>query len=252
MTDVEVAVARLAPRTPLDQGALARAHARVMTSTELVEPGRAATRLRLALLPLPTRITSRQRWWSAAGLAAVAATVMLVVPAVTSTPATAVWAARPSVPSATVAATKVAWCTSDLPPGHTPATTLAEQRGQMILVVAASDTQTRLCFSGVDDDGGISLTSPQVGANPLAEAVDITLAGGANDRELGAWSAAAGRVAADVTTVIVDHAGETPVTATVLDGYWAAWWLGEVSGDISVTAYDASGAVIGSASRPAE
>lgn len=242
MTITELVTA-LAPQPPLDPDALARARARVFAqaspvATEPWHPRERWLRRRSAM-------TVSQRWW-AAGIA-VAATVgtVLAVPLLAASPATASWAAKPTALTPGETAAQAALCETDLPAGLSPESTLTERRGSAVLVLLASSSWTRLCINDAHANGMIAGTRvDQPAANP-DQAVDLTVYVGTWSPELGAWAAAAGRVSPKVSRVTVSIPGQVEVMATVHDGYWAAWWPGEPEEGATITAYSASGILLG-------
>ncbi|MEO8469325.1 MAG: hypothetical protein ABI573_06620 [Chloroflexota bacterium] len=151
------------------------------------------------------------------------------------------WSAIPLPPDAGLTAQVVSGQSACKDPNGGPIRVLLQDRRTALtaaFLVSGKDLFGS-CF--VTAQGGSSGGSGPL-PDPMTAALSIDDSGFGNvaagtARELG------GRVAAGVTRVVVELKDGRMVTASVVGGYWLAWWPNDVAAS-AVTAFDAAGAEI--------
>ena len=73
--------------------------------------------------------------------------------------------------------------------------------------------------------GAIAYDGPALVLAP--NTAEVTSSGGSGDSTGSTWSSI-GRVGSDVASVVINTIEQGPVTATIHDGYFAAWWPGPI------------------------
>jgi hypothetical protein len=71
----------------------------------------------------------------------------------------------------------------------------------------------------------VDLGSLRLAENGLLNLAKVTESGGTSDNT-GTTYSSVGRIGSDVASVVINTIQQGPVTATVHDGYFAAWWPG--------------------------
>lgn len=188
--------------------------------------------------PLP-----RRRWLLAAG-ALVAGAVLVPTGHGGSGAAFASWTPVPAALPAVEAAAAQAECLAAGPdPAGTVTAAVSERRGDYAFTLVATDRAVGSCLlldatptgpDGQQEQGAISWgPADQL---PLPSALGITVQRGATySSAAGSYTSAAGRVGADVVAVQIAPAGEQSVQASVADGFFIAWWPGELNDHLAVT-----------------
>jgi len=206
-------------------------------------------------LPVRTGLARRpRRRWVVAFVGLVAVGALVVAPGVIAgNTAYASWTAtaQPITPAETAAAGKK--CTAQYagPEGFGPGsdgkmvaqsrTFLVERRGDWTFVLLTGPGEKgrggfeATCLmkddaaaDGANTGGGggggaASYTEPAVVLAP--NAAEVTSMGGSGG-STGSTYVSIGRVGSDVASVVIDTIEQGPVTATIHDGYFAAWWPG--------------------------
>lgn len=232
--------------SPRSQETLAR-----ILATDSAGPGTLPVRTGLGRWP-------RRRWVVACiGLVAVGA--LIVVPGVIGgDTAYATWTAtaQPITPAETAAAGKKCTAQYSGPEGFGPGsdgkmvaqsrTFLVERRGDWTFVLLTGPGEkgrggfqatclmkdSAAAVAGgpnTGGGGGGSARSYDAPALVLApNTAEVTDSGGSGDDSTGSTYSSVGRVGSDVASVVINTIEQGPVTATIHDGYFAAWWPGPI------------------------
>lgn len=189
--------------------------------------------------PSPALISSRPRVsgrWALAATAAAAAAAVVLAPAYWAGTKSAAWAAVP-VADKDAAATAQRACASDARSLEVPrdlgpvdlrrmVPVLSDVRGSLVLVYLTDGQSELTCYfehGNAGFAGSIANTD-----NPQETAVPVDSVRGSGGSitatDLGLVRAVTGRVGADVVSVVLDTVAKGKVTATVVNGHFAAWW----------------------------
>ena len=236
--NVEETLRRLAPILPVDREGLAAARARVQLAQDAAETMTESHRSR-------SWVPGKRRWLLAAAVVAAAA-VALVASTSTAPPAFASWTAVPARPSTADAAEAVHSCDDAVRPGGTPSPVLLERRGDLVMVLVADRGRMAVCLwsKGSRSRGSIAGSVEESGPAPAGRDVDISIELGTWSQGDGAWAAVSGRAGPDVAELVISRDDGGPVTATVQDGRFAAWWPGTGKAT-TMTAYGSDGSPLG-------
>jgi len=218
---------QLDPASPADPGRGMRSPAQAVLSHLVGLPHKAH----------PGLAPARSRAWRRGMLvAAVAALVLAVSSSVVngSSPAAASWTAQPRALTPDVTAARGAYCLRLLalpaPYSRSARATIVEQRGAYTFTLVTSPQG--LIATCLDRDNGPSQESsgggskwvgPRAALAPDGMLTDGLYVGSDDDIST---RAVVGRVGSSVRGVVVHTAQHGPVTATIADGYFAAWWPG--------------------------
>ena len=242
----------LAPRPPVDPDGLEAAHRVLMARIEAER-----------LAPAPARRRPVRRWVILAVGVAGATAVAVTLPSGVDTPAFAGWTAVP-VPIApqTLAALGekcVETRMSDLNAGMGPDEefdlpgargVVADQRGSISLTVVASpegalicsvgplttkSSELRLTGGGDTIEGGPadsyhSMQGSETWTSEAAPADAVRLVQWNQQYAPEPWYSVVGKAGSDVRKVVVTRTEGEPVTASVANGYFVAWWPGDAAG----------------------
>ncbi|GAA0314902.1 hypothetical protein [Kineococcus aurantiacus] len=135
-------------------------------------------------------------------------------------------------------------------------TVLAERRGDYTYTLLAGGDWLAECLSGDGSGGGVLAPAGEVDLRtglslvPAADGVVVLTAGTQRTSDAGGSGGSTyrwvtGRVGGEVTGVEVTPAGEGVVTATVSNGYFAAWWPAGRADTAELTLHLADGTVVG-------
>ncbi|WP_240674860.1 hypothetical protein [Cellulomonas endophytica] len=239
--DLDTRLRALAPVGTADPEGLARARERVLRG-QAVPPSVLDAE---AVQAVRRRPRSRRRLWATAPLAAAAAVVAgVLLTAGPPQPAFATWTATPQAPDAGAAALAETSCRSGAPAGTRPRAVLAEQRGVVVLTVLEDRDgpwSTGCVWSRHDQAEGSIAGATEV-EPPAPAPGGLALVGQVStwSQEDGDWSVVWGWAGAGVERVVVDREVGGPVTATVTDGWFAAWWPTQAQA-ATLTPYAADG-----------
>jgi hypothetical protein len=159
----------------------------------------------------------------AVGMTGVAAAVTAVVILGSgAAPAFAGWQPTPTTPAAGQLAQAAQACGQGL---GTPV--LTDSRGPYTAAIYADSTTSHLCLSG----NGVSMAqSQQTVTAPQLAAGQVELAGdGTRDSAGDDLTLVDGRTGAGVTAVTIERSDGSSVQATVVGGWYLAWWPGTVA-----------------------
>jgi len=205
--------------------------------------------------PVRTGLARRPRWrWVVACVGLVAVGAFVVAPGlIAGNTAYASWTAtaKAITPAETAAAGKKCTAQYSGPEGFGPGsdgkmvaqshTFLVERRGDWTFVLLTGPGEKgrggfqATCLmkddaaaGGANTGGGgggdaVSYDEPAVVLAP--NTAEVTSMGGSSTSTGSTW-ASVGRVGSDVASVVINTIEQGPVTATVHDGYFAAWWPG--------------------------
>ena len=156
----------------------------------------------------------------ATGLAAAAGVIVALGSG--AAPAFAGWQAKPTAAAPTQIAQAVQDCGQGL---GSPVVT--DSRGPYTAAIYAKSTTSNVCLAG----NGISMASGSTSSKVSTPAPDVIQFGGGGMRDSAgdALTLADGRVGTAVTGVTIDLSDGTDVQATVSNGWYLAWWPGNVS-----------------------
>ena len=165
----------------------------------------------------------------AGGLAAVAAVIVALGSG--ASPAFAGWQAAPTVAAPSAVTQTQQSCGQGL---GTPI--LSDSRGPYTALVYEQTGTSSVCLSGA----GVSMSSSSSSSSSKAPAIapDVIQFGGGGMRDTSgdALTLSDGQVGSAVTAVTIDLSDGTSVQATVSNGWYLAWWPGDVRGlDAQVT-----------------
>ncbi len=198
----------------------------------------------------PARGAAR-RWILPAAAAVAAAAV--ATPALTGNTgrAFASWTPTPLPVSAAQASSHQSECLAAGPdPQGEVTAALTEQRGDFTFTLVATERAVGNCMllspelvpdDGIQERGANSWDS--AGTPPAPTPKDVSVQWGATFHQsaAGTFTSATGRVGADVVAVQITPDGHQPLEASVGDGYFIAWWPGEPSDHLTVTATTTDG-----------
>lgn len=206
--------------------------------------------------PAPTAAPVRSPWRRRAWLLPVAAAVgvgAVVVPNLLGgdPSAYASWSAKPTAPADGAAAGQAcldSWSVgrpTEAAEGMLPELdglhlVLAEQRGDFTYVLLADDSGSTTMECLTSEETGMS-SGQGVGAvsgssEPVTLAPDaVSMDGILGSTTAGSYTSVSGRIGSDVTGVVAHTADGRDVTATISEGYWAAWWPSGQEGDVTLT-----------------
>jgi hypothetical protein len=153
---------------------------------------------------------------------AAAAVAALVTVGSSVAPAFAGWQATPSTPAPGQLAQAEQACGQDL-----GSPVLNDSRGPYTASIYADSTTSNVCLSG----NGVSMSSSSTSQVPARVAVGQiqSSGGGTRDTAGNALTLVDGRTGAGVTAVTIDRSDGSSVQATVVNGWYLAWWPGTVS-----------------------
>ena len=156
---------------------------------------------------------------AATGVAAAVAVIVALGSG--AAPAFAGWQATPTTPTTGQPA----------PPGRacgraSGSPVLIDSRGPYTATIRADSTTSDVCLSG----NGVSMSSSSTSAAPVGVAAGkIELGGGGTRDSAGhALTLVDGRTGAGVTAVTIERSDGSAVQATVVNGWYLAWWPGTV------------------------
>lgn len=155
------------------------------------------------------------------GLAAAAGVIVALGSG--AAPAFAGWQAKPSRPAAGQLAQAAQACGQGL-----GSPILTDSRGPYTAAIYAQANTSALCLSGA----GVSMASRTTTANPKGSIAPdgVQFAGGGMRDSAGdALTVADGQVGSAVTGVTIQLSDGTAVQATVSNGWYLAWWPGNVT-----------------------
>ena len=109
-----------------------------------------------------------------------------------------------------------------------------------MLLVDGSRTSVCLWSEVTDgsESGSVSGSVEEQGPPPSGSQMQVSTQIGTWSDGDGSWTAVHGRVGPDVTRLVVARDHGKPVTATVQDGRFTAWWPGSAVG-VQLTGYGA-------------
>jgi hypothetical protein len=156
----------------------------------------------------------------AAGTAA--AVAALVTVGSSAAPAFAGWKAAPTNPAPGQLAQAAQACGEDL-----GSPILSDSRGPYTASIYANTTTSDVCLSG----NGVSMSSSSTSQAPASVAAGQiqSSGGGTRDSAGNALTLVDGRIGAGVTAVTIDRSDGSSVQATVANGWYLAWWPGDVA-----------------------
>ncbi len=156
----------------------------------------------------------------AAGLAATAGTIIALGSG--AAPAFAGWQSTPTAPAASQLAQAQADCGQGL-----GSPVLTDSRGPYTASIYSQSTTSDVCLAGNSVSMSSSTTSSTV---PTLASDGIQFAGGGMRDSAGdALTLSDGRVGSDVTGVTIELSDGSSVQATVSNGWYLAWWPGDVT-----------------------
>jgi hypothetical protein len=243
MTTTRTAHDELPDLTPLDtatrtRGDRATSPAAQQLLTRILETPHVAPDHR----PSQAAVT-RRRWAVTGGIAAALTTVGVVLPAVTddSGAAFASWTPTPAaVPPADAAAWRAECLAAGTDPRGPVTAALSERRGEFTFALLVTARAVGTCLrldpptTGQEERGVISWGPG--GDLPAPAPGSATVRAGTTFRsDAGEFTSAYGRVGEQVVAVELTPDGGRPVTATLADGYFTAWWPGRAEEPVTVT-----------------
>jgi hypothetical protein len=156
----------------------------------------------------------------AAGTAA--AVAALVTVGSSAAPAFAGWKAAPTNPAPGQLAQAAQACGQDL-----GSPILSDSRGPYTASIYADSTTSDVCLSG----NGVSMSSSSTSQAPASVAAGQiqSSGGGTRDSAGNALTLVDGRTGSGVTAVTIDRSDGSSVQATVANGWYLAWWPGDVA-----------------------
>ncbi len=145
----------------------------------------------------------------------------------------------------------------DFPPGQELVLVDARGRGRLQAQYAGPNS-TAECTNDlvIHPDGSVTGGLSSVGGGGAAQppagriVVRSNSGTGTNNDEPNPYTVIGGRVGPDALRVVVDVRGIGPVTATLRDGWYMAWWSGKCCAAAKVTGYDAAGNITDAISTP--
>jgi len=156
----------------------------------------------------------------ATGLAATAGVIVALGSG--AAPAFAGWQAKPTVAAPAQLTQAAAACGQGL-----GSPVLADSRGPYTAAIYEQATTSDVCLSG----NGVSMSSSSTSSAKGGPAPDVIQFGGQGMRDTAgdALTLSVGRVGSAVTGVTIELSDGTSVQATVSNGWYLAWWPGNVS-----------------------
>lgn len=157
------------------------------------------------------------------GVGGLAASAGVLVALSGAAPAFAGWHAKPT---ATAAASQLSQAQQDCGQGL-GSPVLTDSRGPYTAAIYSQSTTSSVCLAG----DGISMASRSTSSSVPTIASDGVQFGGGGMRDTAgdALTLSDGRVGSGVTGVTIDLSDGTSVQATVSNGWYLAWWPGDVS-----------------------
>ena len=204
------------------------------------------------------------------GMAAVAVLVVAAI-WVAFAPAPAGWVGRADPAAATLAELIGPWraaplrldpvtemkadqaCRSDseFPDGMRLVLADARGGGKLPTIYVGDDSMADCVYTEIGAAGQVSgsLSSVQHGLGGNTRPGKLSPGGGGGVGGAGGWTYTSGRVGEGIVTVVVSVAGIGPITATIQNGWYLAWWEGAPDRGgprqpRTVTAFDASGSIL--------
>jgi hypothetical protein len=213
---------------PLDPAVGARAQALLDRTLALPASG--------AGTPSPRRGRSPRRLVAAGVAAAAVATAAVLAPAYIGGAEATAWSAIPTA-TADIAAERS--CAAEVRSMRVPdemgpvdlsrmMPVLSDVRGPVVLVYLTDGVSELSCYVE-DGQAGLAGSMANVGARPtVVPRGSVRCSGGSITRTgIGMVRAVTGTVGDGVVSVVLDTVAQGPVTATVVDRHFAAWWPDE-------------------------
>lgn len=220
---------------------------RILLTPRVAAPGKPAGDAGETWAHILSAVARHRRGALIGAAAAALTTVGIILPTVTDGPGAAAFASWTPTPSAVSPGEAASWQEQCLAQGtdpHGPVTTsLSERRGLFAFTLIVTDRAVGNCLlldpAATEDTGPQERGAVSWGPSsdlPAPAAGSATVQPGATFRSaLGEFTSAFGRVGEQVVAVQLTPDGGRPVQATLGDGYFTAWWPGQVGDHLTVT-----------------